>query len=156
MNYLKILDLVFEEGVAQMSWSILNDACVSTTPPNIQGMLMLDCRLLTPLYAIHPPHVLACTSILLATRLLRIALPPDWHVLFDVDYDDLWSSCGVIMQLWKRWGTNRVTNADWGPAETDEAAVRDRDNLWRRSWILMESRKSVRRWIEGSNAVPAT
>lgn len=28
INYLKILDLVFEEDVAQMCWSILNDACV--------------------------------------------------------------------------------------------------------------------------------
>lgn len=26
INYLKILDLVFEEDVAQMCWSILNDA----------------------------------------------------------------------------------------------------------------------------------
>lgn len=32
VNYLKILDLVFEEGVAQMTWSILNDAYVLSIP----------------------------------------------------------------------------------------------------------------------------
>jgi hypothetical protein len=26
INYLKILDLVFDDGVAQLCWSILNDA----------------------------------------------------------------------------------------------------------------------------------
>ncbi|GFZ49440.1 hypothetical protein JCM24511_07560 [Saitozyma sp. JCM 24511] len=129
INYLKVLDLVFEEDVAQMCWSILNDA------------------LLTPLYAIHPPHTLACASILLTTRLLRIPLPSNWYILFDVEYDDIWSCCGMVMRLWEDWGLAPPRGAMWSPPETADAR-RARENRWRRAWILSQGKKAVRRWVE--------
>ncbi|ORY35616.1 cyclin-dependent protein kinase regulator [Naematelia encephala] len=129
INYLKILDLVFEEGIAQSCWSILNDA------------------LLTPLYAIHPPHVLACASILLTTRLHRIPLPAEWYILFDTDSDELWSCCGTIMTLWSTWGLGRPTGST-GAREETRAERKARENRWRRAWILAESRRAVRKWVE--------
>jgi hypothetical protein len=103
--------------------------------------------LLTPLYAIHPPHTLACASILLTTRLLRIPLPSNWHILFDVEYDDIWSCCGMVMRLWEDWGLAPPRGAMWSPPETADAR-RARENRWRRAWILSQGKKAVRRWVE--------
>ncbi|OCF42707.1 cyclin-dependent protein kinase regulator [Kwoniella heveanensis CBS 569] len=130
INYLKILDLVFEDDVAQMCWSILNDL------------------LLTPMYAIHPPHTLACVSILLATRLKRIPLPEGWYILFDAEWNDIWSCCGHVMNLWNDWTvtepSQRSPAVESGP---DEDSV-GRENRWRRAWVLAQSRKAVRRWLD--------
>ncbi|BEJ16743.1 hypothetical protein CspHIS471_0601440 [Cutaneotrichosporon sp. HIS471] len=127
INYLKILDLVFDDGVAQLCWSILNDA------------------LLTPLYAQHPTHVLAVASITLATRLRHLALPEGWYLLFDVIWDDVAPVCAAIVQLWRDWGC--------GPQEFDQTSdgregERAREDRWRRAWVLAESRKAVRKWVE--------
>jgi hypothetical protein len=110
----------------------------------------LNCRgaaehlsLLTPLYAIHPPHTLACASILLATRLLRIALPTNWYILFDAEWEDIWSCSGTVMVLWDSWGMQRGGASRLGK---DEQIARE--NRWRRSWILMEDRKGVKRWLD--------
>lgn len=115
INYLQILGLVSEPGLAQLAWSILNDA------------------LLTPLYAQQPVHVLAVAAILLATRKRRIPMPEGWYLLFDVVWDDVWPVCGTIQHLWR----------DWGCEEPD----RERENRWRRAWILADSRKAVRKWV---------
>ncbi|OXH31594.1 cyclin-dependent protein kinase regulator [Cryptococcus neoformans] len=134
INYLKILDLVFEDDVTQMCWSILND------------------MLLTPLYAIHPPHTVACISILLTTRLRRIPLPPKWYLLFDVSYDEVWSGCGVVMRLWNDWGLDRpkgVIQRNKRTANKEEEERKIKESRWRRAWVLAQSRKTVRRWIEG-------
>ncbi|ADV22622.1 cyclin-dependent protein kinase regulator [Cryptococcus gattii E566] len=134
INYLKILDLVFEDDVTQMCWSILND------------------MLLTPLYAIHPPHTIACISILLTTRLLRIPLPPKWYLLFDVSYDEIWSGCGVVMRLWNDWGLDRPrgdTKISIRAPNEEEEGKKGKESRWRRAWVLAQSRKAVRRWVEG-------
>ncbi|KAE8542624.1 hypothetical protein D1P53_001405 [Cryptococcus gattii VGV] len=134
INYLKILDLVFDDDVTQMCWSILND------------------MLLTPLYAIHPPHTIACISILLTTRLLRIPLPPKWYLLFDVSYDEIWSGCGVIMRLWNDWGLDRPrgdTEISIRAPNDEEEGKKGKESRWRRAWVLAQSRKAVRRWVEG-------
>jgi len=107
-------------------------------------------RLLTPLYVIHPPNTLACASILLTTRLKRIPLPRDWYILFDVTWDDIWSCCGTVMRLWDDWGVSHgVTEGT--TSETKDAGGgrrKEREDRWRRSWILGESRKAVRKWVE--------
>lgn len=72
-------------------------------------------------------------SILLATRLRSLPLPEGWYLLFDVEWDDIWPACGVVMNLWKEWGT-----------DTADKATQDR---WRRAWVLAESRKAVRKWL---------
>lgn len=115
INYLQILGLVSEPGLAQLAWSILNDA------------------LLTPLYAQQPVHVLAVAAILLATRQRRIPMPERWYLLFDVVWDDVWPVCGTIMHLWRDWGC--------------DAPDADRENRWRRAWILADGRKAVRKWV---------
>ncbi|TXT15755.1 hypothetical protein VHUM_00258 [Vanrija humicola] len=135
VNYLRILDLVFEGDIAQRCWSILNDA------------------LLTPLYAQQPPHVLAVTSILLATRLERIALPDGWYVLFDVAWEDIWPCCGRIMELWRDWGVAPIPGAVEDAPETPEEH-KEKENRWRRAWVLAESRKAVRKWV-AERAAPA-
>ncbi|ODO06633.1 hypothetical protein I350_03991 [Cryptococcus amylolentus CBS 6273] len=137
INYLKILDLVFKEENAQMCWSILND------------------MLLTPLYAIRPPHTLACISILLATRLSRLPLPARWYLLFDVSLQEITSGCGVVMKLWHEWGLNTRHGLATPKAEGEgDKAEQDRrrrnEARWRRAWVLAQSRKAVRRWLEGA------
>lgn len=87
--------------------------------------------LLTPLYAQQPTHALAVMSILLATRLRSIALPEGWYLLFDVEWEDIWPACGAVMNLWKEWGE----------------PGREREDRWRRAWVLSESRKAVRKWV---------
>ncbi|WRT68355.1 uncharacterized protein IL334_005331 [Kwoniella shivajii] len=132
INYLKILDLVFEDEVAQMCWSILND------------------MLLTPMYAIHPPHTLACASILLSTRLLRIPLPEGWYILFDTTFDDIWSCSGHVMKVYNGWGIGTprgTTNSGFHMSQHDEERT-GKENRWRRAWVLAQSRKAVRRWLE--------
>ncbi|EIW67383.1 hypothetical protein TREMEDRAFT_33679 [Tremella mesenterica DSM 1558] len=126
INYCRILDLVFEKDVAQSCWSILNDA------------------LLTPSYVYHPPHTLACASILLTTRLLRIPLPDNWWVLFDANHEDIWQCCGTIANLWREWGMEPHTGLIHGERR-DRRKVEDK---WRRTWVLLESKKAVRRWVE--------
>ncbi|WWC90748.1 uncharacterized protein L201_005685 [Kwoniella dendrophila CBS 6074] len=131
INYLKILDLVFEDEAAQMCWSILND------------------MLLTPIYAIHPPHTLACASILLTTRLLRIPLPEDWYILFDTTYDDIWSCCGYVMHVYNDWGIEKPKGAITSfKLEGNDEEQKVKENRWRRAWVLAQSRKAVRRWLE--------
>lgn len=68
-------------------------------------------RALTPAYALHPPHTLACASILLSTRLLRIALPQGWERLFDAEWDDVWGVAGLVMVLWRDWGSALASSA---------------------------------------------
>ncbi|WWD19001.1 hypothetical protein CI109_103458 [Kwoniella shandongensis] len=130
INYLKILDLVFEDEVAQMCWSILNDL------------------LLTPLYAIYPPHTLACVSILLATRLLRIPLPENWFLLFDVTFEEIWPCCGILMHLWHDWGLDKPRGAVSSGIPEKEEEKKAKENRWRRAWVLAQGRKAVRRWVE--------
>ncbi|KAK4689507.1 cyclin L, partial [Tremellales sp. Uapishka_1] len=137
VNYCKILDLVQQDQVVQTCWSILNDA------------------LLTPLYTHHPPHVLACTSILLTTRLLRIPLPENWFLLFDVDYEDLVNAAGHIVALWKDWGTEAQRGVLKRKEESGADRIR-RENRWRRVWILAQGRREVRRWVQDSaDVLPA-
>jgi hypothetical protein len=111
-----------------------------------------DIRLLTPLYTIHPPNTLACAAILLTTRLKRIPLPADWYILFDVTWDDIWSICGAVMTLWNDWGIS-VSAGD----EIKEKKERlEKENRWRRSWILAQSRRAVRRWVQERDGIVAS
>jgi hypothetical protein len=163
INYLKILDLVFEDDVAQRCWSILNDMYVyfphliSTswsyhlTREKKKKERETDIRLLTPLYTIHPPNTLACAAILLTTRLKRIPLPADWFILFDVTWDDIWSICGAVMTLWNDWGISGSAG-DVGDLEQRVA----KENRWRRSWILAQSRRAVRRWVQERDGIVAS
>ena len=105
-------------------------------------------RLLTPLYAIHPPHVLAVSSIHLTTRLLRIPLPEDWYILFDTTIDDLTSCAGTIMSLYYDWGVKPPSGLESGAVEKWNQDRKAREDRWRRSWILAQSRKNVRKWVE--------
>jgi hypothetical protein len=111
-----------------------------------------DIRLLTPLYTIHPPNTLACAAILLTTRLKSIPLPADWYILFDVTWDDIWSICGSVMTLWNDWGIS-VSAGD----EIEEKRERlEKENRWRRSWILAQSRRAVRRWVQERDGIVAS
>ena len=153
INYCKILDLVNKPGVVQKSWSILNDAYVNlqsrhvdleTSPRNLTPNMIPLRRLQTPIYAHYPPPTIACFSILLSTRLLRIPLPEDWWILFDADYDDMWIACGYITRLWKLWGRAESGN-DHFEGEAEDGLKEAR---WRRAWQLSVSRKYVRRYVE--------
>jgi hypothetical protein len=107
---------------------------------------------LTPLYAIHPRHTLAVAAILLTTRLLRIPLPHDWFLLFDTSEEEIMNCAGTIMVLYDQWGVKQPP----GRPKTDEMAKmwedgrEAREGRWRRVWILSQSRKAVRRWLDES------
>jgi hypothetical protein len=111
---------------------------------------MLNFSLLSPVYAIHPPHVLACASILLTSRLLRIPLPKDWYVLFDVDWADIWSVSCWTMRLWRDWGIGPIAGStDAGASGLAGAKGRkEKEDKWRRAWILGQGKRAVRRWVE--------
>ena len=165
INYLKILDLVFEDDVAQKCWSILNDMyvllstvqpfCYSTEPRPGKAFdeRETDIRLLTRLYTIHPPNTLACAAILLTTRLKGIPLPADWYILFDVSWDDIWSTCGAVMTLWHDWAI--VGSVGAGDESEDVERRLEKENRWRRSWILAQSRRAVRRWVQEKDGIVA-
>jgi hypothetical protein len=78
----------------------------------------------------------------------HIPLPEGWYLLFDVIWDDVAPVCAAIVRLWRDWGC--------GPPEFDRTADgredgrEGREDRWRRAWILAESRKAVRRWVEES------
>ena len=146
--------MVFEPDVAQTTWSILNDLYVLLPLFFTSASLVLIHRLLSPVYTIHPPHVLACAAILLTTRLLRIPLPKDWYALVDVEWDDIWGTACWAMRLWKDWGIGPVLGSlDMGPGghvggDREKEENRDKENRWRRAWVLGQGKRAVRRWIE--------
>lgn len=113
--------------------SSLSELNVLSSPRSLQ----------TPLYTIHPPHTLACFSILLATRLLRIPLPDKWWILFDAEYDDLWACCGTVMTLWDDW---KIGDKNWWDGDTADVGEEKRVR-WERAWKLATSRKYVRKWV---------
>lgn len=56
------------------------------------------------------------------------------------------------MRLWHEWGpsptagrTGGVSSDAWDKWEDGRAT---RESRWRRAWILAESRKAVRKWVE--------
>lgn len=112
------------------------------------------------MYAIHPAHVLACASILLTTRLLRIPLPSEWYLLFDVELDDILGVAGWAMRLWYDWGIGPVLGGTTGIGGLDlgggvgggkegegQAGRREKENRWRRGWVLGQGKRAVRRWV---------
>jgi len=117
---------------------------------SIKDFYLMLYSLLTPLYAVHPPHTLAVASILLTTRLLRILLPAEWYLLFDVEWDEIWSCCGAVMRVWDDWGLGRHKGVISGARRGGLEERMKRENRWRRAWILAESRKAVRRWVGGA------
>jgi len=90
------------------------------------------------------------TSIFLTTRFLGLPLPEDWYLLFDVALDDIISSAGTVMRLYHDWGVTPPTGMQW----TEEGVLawedgrEGREGRWRRAWILCESRKAVRKWVD--------
>ena len=86
-------------------------------------------RLQTPVYALYPVPTIVCAAILLATRHLRIPLPSQppncWWILFDAEWEDVWSVAGHIMQLYRQ--------------RSEEDATRPMSLL---------SKKDVRRWLD--------
>ncbi|KAL5490227.1 hypothetical protein ACEPAI_5060 [Sanghuangporus weigelae] len=111
VNYLRVLNLINREDVSQKAWGYLNDA------------------LQTPVYALYPVPTIVCAAILLATRHLRISLPSQppncWWVLFDAEWEDVWSVAGYIMRLYRQ---------------------RSVEDSARPMGLL--SKKDVRRWLE--------
>lgn len=112
------------------------------------------------MYAIHPAYVLACASILLTTRLLRIPLPSEWYLLFDVELDDILGVAGWAMRLWHDWGIGPVVGGTNGIGALDlgggarggkdgegQAGRREKENRWRRGWVLGQGKRAVRRWV---------
>jgi hypothetical protein len=99
----------------------------------------------------HPPNTLACAAILLTTRLKRIPLPVDWYILFDVTWDDIWSICGSVMTLWNDWG---IPGSAGDVGDLEQRV--EKENRWRRSWILAQSRRAVRRWVQERDGIVAS
>lgn len=60
------------------------------------------------------------------------------------------------MHLWRDWGTHTTTTSDvigekpgaHSGEREDSVAILQRENRWRRAWILSDSRRAVRKWVE--------
>lgn len=48
------------------------------------------------------------------------------------------------MRLWHTWGLGMDFT---GKEETEEEGM-GKENRWRRAWILAQSRRGVRKWVE--------
>lgn len=56
------------------------------------------------------------------------------------------------MRLWNDWGLDRpkgVIQRNKRTANKEEEERKIKESGWRRAWVLAQSRKAVRRWIEG-------
>ena len=52
------------------------------------------------------------------------------------------------MRLWDEWGLAKQDGTT-GTLRKDSVEIRmKREDRWRRAWILAESRKAVRRWVD--------
>jgi hypothetical protein len=78
-------------------------------------------------------------------------LPDRWWVLFDADYDDMWTACGWVMRLWRDWGDGNSSRPGMA-TETRKETTGDQDEVRRARWAracgLATSRKYVRKYIE--------
>ena len=52
------------------------------------------------------------------------------------------------MRVWDDWGLMPQRGVLSGAKRDGREERMERENRWRRAWILAESRKTVRRWIE--------
>lgn len=52
------------------------------------------------------------------------------------------------MTLWSDWGLSSDTSK-----QISEEKRLERENRWRRSWILGQSRKAVRKWIQDREGI---
>ncbi|KAF7322571.1 Cyclin-like protein [Mycena chlorophos] len=82
INYLRVLGLT-ESKQTTRAWGYLNDA------------------LQTPVYALYSIPTVVSAAILLAVRHLGVSLPDRWWVLFDAEWEDVWSVAGWIMRLYQ-------------------------------------------------------
>ena len=72
-------------------------------------------RLLTPLLALYPAHLISVAVIYLSAVVCtpQVALPIDpapWWELFDVSSEEeIWAVCGVLLDVYNRW----AGDLDW-------------------------------------------
>ncbi|OLY81154.1 Cyclin-L1 [Smittium mucronatum] len=85
INYLQSLDLINNPQVPQLAWNYLNDA------------------LLTRVYTIFQPHVVACSAIYLAAKKHEVELPsePSWFEIFDTSETELLIGCKMILSVYE-------------------------------------------------------
>lgn len=56
------------------------------------------------------------------------------------------------MRLWNDWGLDRPrgdTKISIRAPNEEEEGKKGKESRWRRAWVLAQSRKAVRRWVEG-------
>lgn len=56
------------------------------------------------------------------------------------------------MRLWIDWGLDRpkgVIQRNKRTVNEEEEGRKIKESRWRRAWVLAQSRKAVRRWVEG-------
>ncbi|KAF8919660.1 cyclin-like protein [Mucidula mucida] len=81
INYLRLLGQDSKE-VVQKAWGYLNDA------------------MQTPVYTLYQVPTIVSAAILLTSRHMQIPLPDRWWVLFDAEWEDVWTVCGFITTLY--------------------------------------------------------
>jgi hypothetical protein len=85
---------------------------------------------------------------------MRVPLPDRWWVLFDAEYEDMWSCCGTVMRLWDGWAmaepwwSAEVSNEPSGGPSRPVDVTQQQRARWTRAWKLAISKKYVRRWVE--------
>jgi len=57
------------------------------------------------------------------------------------------------MTLWNDWANVGSVGAE---SESEDVGRRlEKENRWRRSWILAQSRRAVRRWVQEKDGIVA-
>jgi hypothetical protein len=56
------------------------------------------------------------------------------------------------MTLWNDWGTPLSA----GDEIKEKKERLEKENRWRRSWILAQSRRAVRRWVQERDGIVAS
>lgn len=79
----------------------LSERCVSGSASRPWRRLRRD-RLQTAAYVQYQTPTMVSAAILLTVRDVGIGLPSGWWVLFDAEWEDMWSVCGHIMRLYRR------------------------------------------------------
>jgi hypothetical protein len=57
------------------------------------------------------------------------------------------------MVLWDDWGWSVDREVKSRGGDEDQSRRLEKENRWRRAWILAQSRRAVRRWVQEKDGI---
>ncbi|GAA6035548.1 hypothetical protein JCM8097_000310 [Rhodosporidiobolus ruineniae] len=133
VNYLQVLELAGEKELVRRCWGFCND------------------MLQTPAPALYPQSTLALSAIYLAVRLSSsspspVALPLEpapWWTLFDTTEAEILDVCGMLLRLYKDWGSDPAQiGREEGKGQAGQGVRKE--SVWRRAARIPVTKSGVR------------